>query len=232
MKKYEIIKDDYKELDFATVYRIRALKDIKKYGVKAGDLGGYIEDEENLSHKGKCWVDKDSIVFDDAYVSDDAIIINSIIDGTNDEVNIYGNSEIINSRISDEVSVYNSIVKNVSDLYGDGHVFNCKLIIDEKYNDNKHYIKVIINKDFFDGKLTAFITYSDYQLHNPEYFISICYDLEFENGIFNGTIDEFEEFLKAQNKDYKVKSYLKLCKSLKESLEKMHYQNLKEEENY
>jgi hypothetical protein len=38
------------------VYRIQALVDIPIYGVKAGDLGGYVEDEGVLSHESSCWV--------------------------------------------------------------------------------------------------------------------------------------------------------------------------------
>lgn len=47
-KKYELAKEDTKTFtDGGTIYRIRALKDFGD--VKAGDLGGYIEKEENLS---------------------------------------------------------------------------------------------------------------------------------------------------------------------------------------
>ena len=38
----------------ATLHRIRA---VAEFGlVKIGDLGGWIEKEENLSHEGKAWV--------------------------------------------------------------------------------------------------------------------------------------------------------------------------------
>ena len=37
-----------------TLCRIKALKDFGD--VKAGDLGGYIEDYKNLSHDGNCWI--------------------------------------------------------------------------------------------------------------------------------------------------------------------------------
>ena len=46
MKKYEMIPDE------SGLYRIRALIDIPAYGVEAGDLGGFIEKEDNLSHDG------------------------------------------------------------------------------------------------------------------------------------------------------------------------------------
>lgn len=52
------------------VYRIRALRDFGD--VKAGDIGGYIESEKNLSHTGACWVYDDACICDDAIVKDNA----------------------------------------------------------------------------------------------------------------------------------------------------------------
>lgn len=45
-------------------YRIRALKDFETLlgTVHAGDLGGYIASEDNLSQEGACWVFDDAIV--------------------------------------------------------------------------------------------------------------------------------------------------------------------------
>lgn len=49
MKKYELTDDTIKVAG-RTLYRIRALIDFG--GVKAGQLGGYIEKEENLAQVG------------------------------------------------------------------------------------------------------------------------------------------------------------------------------------
>ena len=46
MKKYEIVKDEKIKHKGKTLYKIRALKDFDD--VKKGDLGGYIEDYNNL----------------------------------------------------------------------------------------------------------------------------------------------------------------------------------------
>lgn len=54
-KKYELT-DAKIEAFNTTLYRIRALRDIPAFDVKAGDLGGYIEKEENLSHDGNARV--------------------------------------------------------------------------------------------------------------------------------------------------------------------------------
>src|SRR5260364_80365 len=68
--KYELLKEDCIEYDGRTLYRIRALRDFRS--IKQGDLGGYIEKEENLSHEGEAWVFDNARVSDNAWVSDDA----------------------------------------------------------------------------------------------------------------------------------------------------------------
>ena len=50
----------------ATLHRIRA---VAEFGlVKIGDLGGWIEKEENLSHEGKAWVWGNAEVFSASHV--------------------------------------------------------------------------------------------------------------------------------------------------------------------
>ena len=64
MKKYEFTgetKDICSGGEKITLHRIRALQSFDE--VKTGDLGGWIEDERNLSHNGNCWV------FDNGWVS-------------------------------------------------------------------------------------------------------------------------------------------------------------------
>lgn len=51
-----------KTVDGFVLNQIRALVNIRKRGVRVGDLGGWIENESNLSHKGTCWVYSDAIV--------------------------------------------------------------------------------------------------------------------------------------------------------------------------
>ena len=54
----------------ATLHRIRA---VAEFGlVKIGDLGGWIEKEENLSHERKAWVCGDAEVWGNAKVCGDA----------------------------------------------------------------------------------------------------------------------------------------------------------------
>ena len=68
-KKYELI-DETQEWNGRILHRIRALADFGD--VKAGDLGGWIEKEENLSYDDNAWVCGDAIVYDDARVCGNA----------------------------------------------------------------------------------------------------------------------------------------------------------------
>ena len=69
-KKYKLLQDDTKTLGSITLYRIQALRDIGD--VKAGDLGGYIQSEDNLSHDGDAWVSGNAQVYGNARVSGNA----------------------------------------------------------------------------------------------------------------------------------------------------------------
>ncbi len=76
--KYKILEDHYKTLEDGTVvYRIQALKD---FGVvKKGDIGGWIQQESNLSHYRNCWVYDDAVVQDNAVVRNYAIVRDNAI---------------------------------------------------------------------------------------------------------------------------------------------------------
>lgn len=75
MKKYELTEQTKEVfLDEIVLRRIRALQDIPLYGVKAGDLGGWVESESNLSQYDDCWVGGDACVYGDSLVSGDALV--------------------------------------------------------------------------------------------------------------------------------------------------------------
>ena len=71
MKKYELTAET-KEIGGKILHRIRALVDIPGNDVKAGDLGGWIEVERNLSQKGAAWVADEARVMGEALVMDSA----------------------------------------------------------------------------------------------------------------------------------------------------------------
>ena len=53
--KYKLT-DETKAFCGKTLFRIEATRDIPKYGIRKGDLGGWIENERNLLHGGDAWV--------------------------------------------------------------------------------------------------------------------------------------------------------------------------------
>lgn len=71
-KKYELVLDDTIKLNGDILYRIRALKNLP--GVNIGDLGGFIQSEDNLSHEDDCWVFDNAKVCNNARICHDAII--------------------------------------------------------------------------------------------------------------------------------------------------------------
>lgn len=74
MKKYEFTGETITS-GKRTLHRIRAVRDFGD--VKAGDIGGWIEKEENLSHEGDCWVRDGAIVYGSALVCDNAKVRDS-----------------------------------------------------------------------------------------------------------------------------------------------------------
>ena len=72
-KKYELTNETIKHLG-VILHRIRALRDIPKYNIKAGDLGGYIETEDNLSQYGDAWIGNNAKIFEDARVYGNACV--------------------------------------------------------------------------------------------------------------------------------------------------------------
>ena len=66
-RHYELTDQTTVASDGTTLYRIRALRDMPWHGVKAGDLGGYVEDTWNLA--GRAWVSDNAMVYGRAWVT-------------------------------------------------------------------------------------------------------------------------------------------------------------------
>lgn len=82
-KKYELTEESI-DFEGTTLHRIRAIRSFND--VKAGDLGGFIEKESNLSHGGNAWVYDRARVYGKAKVSGDARIY--------DKAQVYHNAKI------------------------------------------------------------------------------------------------------------------------------------------
>lgn len=70
-KKYEITNIIHPK--YPWLHRIRALENIRK-GVHPGDLGGFVQSEENLSQEGRCWIFDNAIAGEQVFLSGDAVL--------------------------------------------------------------------------------------------------------------------------------------------------------------
>lgn len=109
MKKYEFTKEVLKH-EGHILHRIMALRSFSD--VMAGQLGGWIEKESNLSHEGDCWVAGEAKVFGNAKVYGNA--------GVFDNARVSGNSQIFD----------NALVYQDAWVYGNTMVFGNAQVLD------------------------------------------------------------------------------------------------------
>lgn len=123
IRKFEFTSEEKMLSHTTSVRRIRALIDIPNVGVKAGELGGFIMCQENLSHEGDCWVFQEAMVhglftriegnariYGHAVVEDGSIISDGVVISDHAHIsqsNIKGESIFIR----DETVVERSIIK-------------------------------------------------------------------------------------------------------------------------
>ena len=92
MKKYEFTGETITD-NGKILHRIRAVRNFN--GVKKGQLGGYVESEDNLSHDGEAWVGDNARVYGNAVVCDNAKVFrNAQVFGS---ARINGNSWVYGS---------------------------------------------------------------------------------------------------------------------------------------
>lgn len=137
-KKYVLTNETICAYD-RILYRIKALKNFGD--VKAGDLGGWIESENNLSQEGNCWVYGNAIVCDCARICDNAKVRGELIlVVVSGNANITKNAEIIRNN---DYSVYRDTWSNTSwyNRYITWTRSNGKWTIGRFYGTDKELIK-------------------------------------------------------------------------------------------
>ena len=125
MRKYELT-DETKTYFGRTLHRIKAIVD---FGcINAGEIGGWIEKEENLSHYGNAWVYGNAQVYGDARVSGNAqvsvdarVSVDAQVSGN---AQVYGNARVSgnawvsgNAKVYDDAQVYDN-----AQVYGNARV--------------------------------------------------------------------------------------------------------------
>ena len=118
-KKYELTEEKMVLDNGKVLHRIRAVRDFTLSNgatVHAGDLGGWVEGEDNLSQTGKAWVYGDARVYCEARVYDDARVFG--------KASVYGSAEVFDSaRVFGSAEVYNAAaVYDSARVYGEARV--------------------------------------------------------------------------------------------------------------
>lgn len=211
MKKFELTTDSIKR-NGLTLYRIKALIDFGD--VKAGDLGGYVEKEENLSQADNAWVYDNARVYDDARVYDNARVYGNA--WVSENARVYGYARVCNDAwVSDDARVYgyacvygNARVYNNARVYGDACVYS-----NARVCDNAHIYgnaRVSGNADYI--YLKGFGSHSRsttmFRGENENIYVS-C-------GCFSGTLEEFENKVKETHGNNKfAREYLAFIEAAK-----------------
>lgn len=141
-KRYELTNMKVVNKNYGTMYhltQIRALVDMPTHNVKAGDLGGFIEKEENLPMNADSWVSPGATVCGDAILGNSSraekaafITGNAQITGTS----------VISGRalISGSTLIFNSTIKTDVEISGEAIVRDSKIGGNTRIN-KKAFIK-------------------------------------------------------------------------------------------
>lgn len=123
---------------------ICALIDIPEQGVKAGDVGGWLEFDSNLSHEGNCWVHKDSQVCGTSIVKDNATVSGaSMIQGDSrieKDAEVKSGSTVVDSIILDNVKLCSTTVYK-SKFSGTGSVTVTKGFLNNTMVISNHKVR-------------------------------------------------------------------------------------------
>ena len=114
MKKFKLTSEFIVDISGVKLFRIKAL--IEFGNVKAGDLGGYIEKEENLSHMGDAWVSDDARISGNAQVFGNAWVFGN--------ARVFGNAQVFgNARVSGDAQVFGDAQVSGDKDYAYAHGF-------------------------------------------------------------------------------------------------------------
>ena len=151
MKKFELTTEFITNAFGKKLFRIIAL--VEFGDVKAGELGGYVEKEENVSQDGNAWVSGDARVYGNAWVNGNAKVYgNAEVYGdtwVSGDAKVYGNAWVSgDARVSGNAWVYGDA--DYALVQGFGTEFRCTTFYRGK---NK---KIMVNCGCFHGDLEGF----------------------------------------------------------------------------
>ena len=146
-----------------TLHRIKAI--ISFGSVSAGDIGGWIEKEENLTQYGDAWVSGNANVYGNARVSGDAMVSgNANVSGdawVSGNANVYGNARVSgDAMVSGNANVSgDAMVSGNAWVSGDAHIMWISKI--GRRNDTVTFmrskeLKIIVSVGCFKGTIDEF----------------------------------------------------------------------------
>lgn len=210
MRKYELTTNT--KMKFGRkLFQIKAL--VSFGDVATGDLGGYIEKEENLSHEGNAWVyDRaqvcgDALVFSDAHVYGNALIFG--------DARVYDNANVLgHAAVSGNAQVYgNAWVCENARVYGDSFVSGNSWVC----GDAQVYGDALVRGDAWVGGEARVSSDADYicfkgfgsEGRNTTMFRTKNGDIYVCCGCFAGSLRKFTEKVKKTHGSSKyAKEYL------------------------
>lgn len=232
-KKYELTEETITLFKEYMLYSIKALRDFG--GIKAGDLGGYIEKENNLSHNGDAWLYEDAMIYGDAHVYGNARVHGEA--EVNGEARIYGEAEVFgdahvwgdvtvhgNAHVCDnaevdeiaqvcgEAMVYgNALVRGNALVFGNAEVYGNAAIGGNVWVDGD--VRIQSNDD-----LCTFGYFGSSNFHTTAFKIEGD-GIGVKNKCFQGTLDEFRNKVKEPHgiNDYAVE-YLMIADLIEHKL--------------
>lgn len=223
-----------------TLHRIEAITEFGCIGV--GDLGGWVESEDNLSHWDNCWIYNDAKVYGKACVRDEAKIFdnaevydNACVNGNAlvyDKAKIYEFSEIREkSRVCGEAQVYGSaVIGGYAMVCGNSKVHNADILNDAKISGNAEVYgavvdgKADISHNAVVTKKDDYIVFRDFW-GTAQYFTWTRSNNLWKLETFYGTGDELVKKAYEDSEEC-GKNYEKVVNYVKEILEEEKSQNL------
>ena len=216
MKKFELTSEFVTFLG-KKLFRIKAL--ISFGNVEEGELGGYVEKEENLSNDGNAWVYGNAEVFGNARVYGDAEVYdNARVSGN---ARVFGNTRVYgdamvhgNAEVHGNARVYgDAMVYGNAEVYGNAWVYGDAMVYGdaEVFGNARVYGDAWVSGDAWVYGDADYATVHGFGsgYRTTTFFRTKAGDIGVRCGCFYGTLEEFRAKVKETHGETKTaKEYL------------------------
>ena len=190
MKKFELTAEFVTNVFGKKLFRIKAL--VAFGDVEKGELGGFIEKEDNLSHDDNAWVFGDAWVYGNARVSGDA--------------RVCGNARVFdNARVFGDAQVFGD-----ARVFGDAQVFGDARVYGNARVSGNAWVSG--NAQVFGDADYAVVAGFGRYFRTTTFFRCKDKILRVQCGCFYGDLAQFREIVKKTHGDSKyAKEYLAIA---------------------